>query len=125
MFGRMTVTPVVHVGANADLQVAITTLLRAADQPEIVRWIDFPRLVLLFLLVPGDSESGAVYVLDRKRGTWYMVDFEDNQFGGYSVSQLDRLLREYRFLDLLERPALWQSGLRWSVEPGKPPEAHA
>jgi len=125
MFGRMTVTPVVHVGANADLQVAITTLLRAADQPEIVRWIDFPRLVLLFLLVPGDSESGAVYVLDRKRGTWYMVDFEDNQFGGYSVSQLDQLLREYRFLDLLERPALWQSGLRWSVEPGKPPEAHA
>ena len=125
MFGRMTVTPVVHVGANADLQVAITTLLRAADQPEIVRWIDFPRLVLLFLLVPGDSESGAVYVLDRKRGTWYMVDFEDNQFGGYSVSQLDQLLRECRFLDLLERPALWQSGLRWSVEPGKPPEAHA
>jgi hypothetical protein len=59
MFGRMTVTPVVHVGADADLQVAITTLLRAADQPEIVRWIEFPTLVLLFLFVPGDLESGA------------------------------------------------------------------
>jgi hypothetical protein len=125
MFGRMTVTPVVHVGADADLQVAITTLLRAADQPEIVRWIEFPRLVLLFLFVPGDSDSGAVYVQDRKKGTWYMVDFEDNQFGGYSVSQLDQLLRECRFLDLLEHPALWQSGLRWCLEAGKLPEARA
>jgi hypothetical protein len=125
MFGRITVTPVVQVGADADLQVAITTLLRAADQPEIARWIEFPTLVLLFLFVPGDPESGAVYVLDRKKGTWYMVDFEDDQFCGYSVSQLDQLLRECRFLDLLERPALWQSGLRWCLEPGKLPEARA
>jgi hypothetical protein len=125
MFGRITVTPVVHVGADADLQVAITTLLRAADQPEIVRWIEFPGLVLLFLFVPGDPESGAAYVLDRKKGTWYMVDFEDDQFGGCSVSQLDHLLRECRFLDLLERPALWQSGVRWYLEPGKLPEARA
>jgi len=125
MFGRMTIMPIVQVGADADLQVAITTLLRAADQPEIARWIEFPTSVLLFLFVPGDPESGAVYVLDRKKGTWYMVDFEDDQFGGYSVSQLDQLLRECRFLDLLERPALWQSGLRWCLEPGKLPEARA
>ena len=125
MFGRMTVTPIVQVGADADLQVAITTLLRAADQPEIARWIEFPALVLLFLFVPGDPESGAVYVLDRKKGTWYMVDFEDDQFGGYSVSQLDQLLRECRFLDLLEHPALWQSGLRWCLGRGNLPEARA
>ena len=31
----------------------------------------------------GDPDSGAVYVLDRKKGTWYAVDFEDEQFGGY------------------------------------------
>jgi hypothetical protein len=123
MFGRMTVMPIVQVAADADLQVAITTLLQVADQPEITRWIEFPALVLLFLFVPGDPESGSVYVLDRKRGTWYLIDFEDDQFGGYSVSQLDQLLREYRFLDLLERPCLWQTGLKWCVEPGKPPEA--
>jgi hypothetical protein len=125
MFGRMTVMPIVQVDAGADLQVAITTLLREADQPEIARWIEFPALVLVFLFVPGDPESGAVYVLDHKTGTWYMVDFEDDQFGGYSVSQLDQLLRECRFLDLLERPALWQSGLRWCLKPGKLPEARA
>jgi hypothetical protein len=125
MFGRMTVMPIVQVGTGADLQVAITTLLRAADQPEIVRRIEFSGLVLLFLFVPGDPESGAVYVLDRKKGTWYMADFEDDQFGGYSVSQLDQLLTECRFLDLLEHPGLWQSGLRWFLEPGKLPEARA
>jgi len=125
MFGRITVTPIVQIGAGANLQVAITTLLREADQPEIARWIEFPAVVLLFLFVPGDPESGAAYVLDRKKGTWYLIDFEDDQFGGYSVSQLDQLLRECRFLDLLERPRLWQTGLTWSVEPGKPPEAHA
>jgi hypothetical protein len=37
--------------------------------------------------VPGNPDSGAVYVLDRQKGTWYAVDFEDEQFGGYSVSQ--------------------------------------
>jgi hypothetical protein len=123
MFGRITVTPLIHLGTSADLQVAITTLLREGDQPEIARWIEFPGLVLLFLFVPGDSESGALYVLDRERGTWYLIDFADDQFGGYSVSQFDQLLRECRFLDLLERPALWQSGLKWQVKPGRLPEA--
>ncbi len=125
MFGRMMVTPIVHVGADADLQAAITTLLKTAEQVEIVRWIEFPASVLLFLLVPGDPESGAVYVLDRHKGTWYAVDFEDEQFGGYSVTQLEQLLKECHFLDLVERPGLWRSGLRWCVEPGKRPEAGA
>ncbi len=125
MFGRMMVTPIVQVGADVDLQASITALLRAAEQVEIVRWIEFPSSVLLFLLVPSDPESGAVYVLDRHKGTWYAVDFEDEQFGGYSVPQLEQLLKECHFLDLVERPSLLRTGLRWSVEPGKRPEAHA
>ena len=123
MFGRMVVTPILEVGADAGLEAAITSLLRAAEQAEIVRWIDFPASVLLFLLVPGDAESGAAYVLDRKKGTWYCVDFDDDQFGGYSVSQLEQLLKECQFLDLVERPGFWRAGLSWWVEAGKRPEA--
>ena len=67
--------------------------------------------------------TGAVYVLDRKKGTWYALDFEDEQFGGYSVSQLEELLNDCKFLDLIERPGLWRAGLPWVVVPGKPPEA--
>src|SRR5215472_1574487 len=111
MFGRMMVTPIAQVGSNADLQTAISSLVRAAEQAEIVRWIEFPNSVMLFLLVPGDPESGAVYILDRKTGTWYTVDFDDTQHGGYSVSQLEELLEQCRFLELVERPGLWRAGL--------------
>ncbi len=123
MFGRMMVTRILEVGAGADLEAAITSLLRAAEQAEIARWIEFPSSVLLFLLVPGDAESGALYILDRKIGAWYSVDFDDKQFGGYSVSQLEQLLKECQFLDLVERPALWRTRLSWWVEPGQAPEA--
>ena len=122
MFGRMTVEPVVQIDPGVDLQTAVATLLKVAESVEIVRWIELPASVLLFLLVPGDPESGAAYVLDRKNGTWYAVDFEDEQFGGYSVSQLEELLNDCKFLDLVERPGLWRNGLRWMVMPGKLPE---
>ena len=62
MFGRMTVMPIVQLGADADLQVAITTLLQEADQPEITRWIEFPALVLLslrFLRRRGNAKQRA------------------------------------------------------------------
>ena len=123
MFGRMMATPIVTVGGDANLQTAISSLLRAAKQAEIVRWIEFLHSVLLFLLVPEDPESGAIYILDRKTETWYSVDFDDKQYGGYSVSQLEQLLKECHFLELAERPGLWQGGLNWYVETGKRPEA--
>ena len=123
MFGRMMVSPVVQVDPGFDLPGAVAALIKVAENVEIVRWIELPSSVLLFLLVPGDPDSGAVYVLDRKKGTWYAVDFEDEQFGGYSVSQLEMLLKECNFLDLMERPGLWRSGLRWVVLPGMRPEA--
>jgi hypothetical protein len=122
MFGQMMVEPVLQLGPGVDLQTAVPALIKVAENVEIVRWIEFPASVLLFLFVPGDPESGAVYVLDRKKGTWYAVDFEDEQFGGYSVSQLEMLLKECNFLDLMERPGLWRTGLPWVVMPGVQPE---
>ena len=122
MFGRMMAEPVVQLDSGADLQAAVAALLKATENVEIVRWIELPASVLLFLLVPGDPDSGAVYVLDRKKGTWYAVDFDDQQFGGYSVSQLETLLKDCNFLDLIERPGLWRAGLRWVVMPGIRPE---
>jgi hypothetical protein len=123
MFGRMMIEPVVQIDPSIDLQTAVAALTKVTETVEIVRWIELPSSVLLFLLVPGDPDSGAVYVLDRKKGTWYAVDFEDEQFGGYSVTQLETLLKECNFLDLIERPGLWRTGLQWVVLPGMQPEA--
>ena len=123
MFGQMMVEPVVQLDPGVDLQTAIATLIKVAENVEIVRWIELPASVLLFLLVPGDPDSGAVYVLDRKKAVWYAVDFKDEQFGGYSISQFEMLLKDCDFLDLIERPGLWRSSLRWAVMPGMRPEA--
>lgn len=117
------VEPVLQLDSGVGLQGAVAALTKVAENVEIVRWIELPTSVLLFLLVPGDPDSGAVYVLDRKKGTWYAVDFEDEQFGGYSVTQLETLLKDCNFLDLIERPGLWRAGLPWIVLPGKSPEA--
>jgi hypothetical protein len=123
MFGQMMIEPVVQVNPGVDLQTVVATLIKVAENVEIVRWIELPASVLLFLLVPGDPDSGAVYVLDRKKRIWYAVDFEDEQFGGYTASQLETLLKECNFLDLMERPGLWRTGLRWVVLPGVRPES--
>jgi hypothetical protein len=84
--------------------------------------VQFPKALFVFLVVPGDPESGAFYVYDRRARVWYWVDFEDEKFGGYSVSDFDGLVRECRFLDLVERPALLTSRTPWIVRPGARPE---
>lgn len=123
MFGRMVITPIAQLEADGDLRVAAAALIQQTEDAEIIRWIEFPASVLLLLFVPGDPQSGAIYVLDRKKGIWYGIDFEDEQFGGYSITQLEQLLNNCNFLTLVEQPGLWRSGLSWSVEPGKRPEA--
>lgn len=122
MFGRMVVAPVLEVNPELELNGAVTALLKTAESAELVRWIEFPLSVLLFLLVPGDPQSGAVYVLDRRKGTWYSVDFDDEEYGGYSVAQLETLLKECDLLALVERPGLLRTGLPWVLVPGKPAE---
>jgi hypothetical protein len=64
---------------------AVITLTKATDGTQALRWVEFPAAVLLFVIVAGDPQSGAVYVLERKTGTWLWVDFEDEQYGGYSI----------------------------------------
>ncbi len=92
--------------------------MKATEQPRVVRWIQFPAAVLVFLVVPGDPESGAFYVYDRRSGTWFWVDFEDSKFGGYNESDFERLVRQSQFLRLVERPWLLESDGKWFVQTG-------
>jgi hypothetical protein len=43
-------------------------------------------------------------VYDRCDGTWYRVDFQDQNYGGYSLAELDVLLDRCYFLRLVENP---------------------
>ena len=60
MFGQMMVEPIVPFDPGVDLQTAVAALLKVAENVEIVRWIELPASVVLFLFVPGDPDSGAV-----------------------------------------------------------------
>lgn len=123
MFGRMTISSVLQANPSNQLETVVAALLELAEQPQILRWIEFPNSLLLFAIVSGNSESGAIYLLDRKSGTWHAIDFDDQEYGGYNVNQFQALLNDCGFLRLVERPGLLQSSLPWRLEVGKVPEA--
>jgi len=125
MFGHMKAEAILTLRPASSLEEAIRILIRATEGAQPVRWLEFPAAALLFLTIAGDSQSGAIYVLDRKTGTWFWVDFEDEQYGGYSVSDFDLLMHEYDFLSLVERPGLLRAGAGWLLEPCKPAEMAA
>lgn len=121
MFGKLTITLLVEVRKDEMLDSAVTKLMALTDGAEVARWVQFPRGLLLFVVVPGDPESGAFYVLDRRAGTWYWVDFDDQQYGGYSEADFERLMKAGRFTRLIEQPQLL-SQCRWKVTPEDGPE---
>lgn len=126
MFGKMNVLSILDLQhapqeVGASLETAITRLLDVTEHPAIAKWVQFPKALFVFLVVPGDPESGAFYVFDRRRSVWYWVDFEDEKFGGYTVTDFDQLVRECRFLDIVERPDSLQGPNGWVVQRGIPP----
>jgi len=126
MFGEMSVVPIINlrhasedVGGSVD--GAVGRLLDVTEYPTITKWIQLPKALLLFLMVPGDSESGAFYVYDRVSRVWLWLDFDDEKFGGYTVGDFERLVRECHFLDIVEHPQLLPSRTRWIIDPGVQP----
>lgn len=127
MFGKMNVVPIVDLrnapeDVGGSLEAAVAKLLAVTEQPAIQKWVQFPRALLVFLVIPGDAESGAFYVYDRRSRIWFWVDFEDEKFGGYNVTDFERLVRDCRFLDIAERPHLLRRRGRWMIQPGARPQ---
>jgi hypothetical protein len=118
-------TQLILAVGTSSIPSAISALLDITENAEPVRWIEFPASILLFVSVQGDPESGAFYVFDRKTSTWFWIDFDDQQYGGYSVSNFDLLIHEYDILSLVERPGLLKATPGWILEPGKPAEMAA
>jgi hypothetical protein len=126
MFGKMNVIPIVdlrhaakEVGGSVD--GAVARLLDVTDHPTIAKWVQFPKALFLFLVVPRDPGSGAFYVYDRRVRIWFWLDFDDEKFGGYTVSDFDSLVRECRFLDIVEHLQLLPCQERWVVQQGARP----
>jgi hypothetical protein len=121
MFGHMKTQPILTL-ENSSPDSAIAALVTITENAQPERWIEFPASILLFVSVQGDPESGAFYVFDRKTSTWFWIDFDDQQYGGYSQSDFDLLIHAYDILSLVERPGLLKAPPGWILEPGKPAE---
>ncbi|MFZ0520599.1 MAG: hypothetical protein WAN14_23050 [Candidatus Acidiferrales bacterium] len=126
MFGEMNVVPIIDlrhapedIGSSVD--AAVARLLELTEHPTIAKWIQLPKALFVFLVVSGDPESGAFYVYDRSSRIWFWLDFDDDKFGGYSAADFDRLVRECRFLELVEHPESLRNQHRWSVQLGGRP----
>ena len=100
---------------RATVEEASMGLARTAEA-EIVRWVQFPAGVLFFTLVSGDPESGALYVFDRKTGVFYWLNFEDQNWGGYSVEDYRALVRQHKLTALAKRPAILERQCRAAAE---------
>lgn len=121
MFGHMKAQPILAV-PTVSTEPAVAALLAITEDAQPVRWIEFPTSILLLVSVQADPESGAFYVFDRRTSTWFWIDFDDQQYGGYSVSDFDLLVHEYDFLSLVERPGLLRAAPGWLLEPRKSAE---
>jgi hypothetical protein len=115
-FARMNVTPLLTLGElglerRATVEEAGSGLARIAEA-QVVRWVQFPAGALFFTLLTGDPESGALYILDRKTGVFYWLNFDDRKWGGYSLAEYHALVRTHRLTTLARRPRLLEQRCR-------------
>ena len=121
MFGALKVSPVLSLPRIETLDQASARLLEFAEHPRLLRWIQFPQALLVFVAHADGPDSGAVYIYDRRKCVWFWVDFDDQNYGGYSPEEFDTLIERCRFLRLAASPGLLGSPVQWLVTPGQRP----
>jgi hypothetical protein len=70
------------------------------------RWIEMPRGILLLQSVPDEPASGAIYLYDRERHTFYFVSFLEGRDDALTASEFDQLVSEYDLVSRTANPGL-------------------
>jgi hypothetical protein len=65
MFGEMNVVSVVDLGhtpeqVSGSVEEAVARLLDVTEHPKIEKWVQFPKALFVFLVVPGDQRNTAL-----------------------------------------------------------------
>jgi hypothetical protein len=92
------------VASEPDVTKIVSRFLSAAEGV-VAHWVEYAKGVLLFVMAPGDSHSGAFYVYDRNRGDFSILEPADGVFGGYSVREMHRKIRQFRLLEFAVNPS--------------------
>jgi len=122
MFGELKVNQVLSLTTMETPDQAAAELLEFAEYPQIFRWYQFPTALVILVAHADCLDCGTVYVYDRKKCVWLWVDFNDQNYGGYSPSEFDVLIEQCHFFQLAESPALLTSPVQWLVTAGQSPE---
>ena len=69
------------------------------------RWIEMPQGILLLQMVPGQPDSGAIYLYDRQEQVFYMVGFDGTE-DNLTVEEFNQLVSEYKLIRYAEQPSL-------------------
>lgn len=71
----------------------------------IKKWIDYAKGILLFVMVPGDPESGMFYIYDRAEQIFWMVDLAGTtRYGGYRLDEFEQLAQLHGLKALAQNP---------------------
>jgi hypothetical protein len=84
------------------------------------RWVEMPQGILLLQMVPGQADSGAIYLYDRKAQVFYMIGF-DGPDDNLTVEEFNQLFLEYNLVRYAEQPSLIHSPIAPAGETGPPP----
>jgi len=85
-------------------QQVVTAFLKATNSVAH-RWIESRKGILVLAMIPFDSASGAIYVYDRQRDTWYMLSFEEMD-SFFTLELFKEIYREYRLHEYMIQPGL-------------------
>ena len=122
MFGELSARKILLLTPKETLDQAAAKLLEFAEYPQMLRWFQFPTALVVFVAHSDSPDSGAVYLYDRKSCVWLWVDFKDQNWGGYSLSEFDLLINQCHFFRLAASPCMLKAGIQWLVTPGQRPK---
>lgn len=77
----------------------------------VARWIQMPKGMLLLVMVPDNSASGAIYIYDRVGQRFSLISFEGAD-DTLTTQDFDSLLGEYSLLDYAANPAVIRASIR-------------
>jgi hypothetical protein len=92
------------VRIDQDVSEIVSRFLSAAEGIA-AHWVEYAKGLLLFVMAPGDDRSGAFYIYDRKRGSFWLLEPVDGVFGGYSLAEMRQKIRDFRLLDFAQNPS--------------------
>jgi hypothetical protein len=69
------------------------------------RWIEMPKGILLLQTVPGDPQSGAIYLYDRARQIFYFGVFEHGSDSNLTTAEFEQLVVDYDLIAAASNPS--------------------